>query len=63
VTALWSIRITGDQVRVPWQLWQLVLLGLWLPGLPVAALPLWQLLQPPVTEAWSKRAVLQLNEL
>jgi hypothetical protein len=30
------------------------------PGLPVAVLPLWQLLQPPLTELWSKRTLDQL---
>ncbi len=60
VTALWSTRVTGDQVRVLWQLSQELALGIWFPGLPVAVEPLWQVAQLPVTALWSKRTLDQL---
>ena len=56
--AEWSKR-AGVQAVVVWQSPQVFALGMWLVGLPVAVVPLWQVAQAAVTPEWSKRAGLQ----
>lgn len=46
-----------------WQSSQLLLVAMWVAGLPVAVVPLWQLKQVPVTLLWSKLATVQLEVL
>jgi hypothetical protein len=60
LTEAWSNR-TVLQLLVMWQSLQVLLVGIWLPGLPVAVLPLWQVAQGPFTAAWSKRTVDQFR--
>jgi len=36
-------HFVGFQLVTVWQLMQLAVVGMWLPSLPAAALPLWQL--------------------
>jgi hypothetical protein len=52
---VWLNR-AGIQADVTWQLPQALSLGMWLPGLPVARLPSWQLAQVSVIPEWSNFA-------
>ncbi len=46
MTCVWSTRVAGFQAAVLWQLSQLLLVAMCVAVLPVALVPLWQLLQP-----------------
>jgi hypothetical protein len=48
--------LAGTQAVVAWQLSQVLLLAMCLPGLPGAVVPLWQPAQVPVTARWSTLA-------
>ena len=49
----------GRHAWTKWQASQRLVVGKWVAGLPVAWLPLWQVLQPLAMEAWSKVAGVQ----
>jgi hypothetical protein len=54
------LKVAGFQALVLWQLSHAAAVGICVPGLPVAVLPLWQLAQlPGATLAWLKLAGVQ----
>ena len=51
------LKVAGSQAVVLWQLSQAAVVGMCVPGFPVAVLPLWQVEQVPgATPLWLKVA-------
>ena len=55
-TSLWLTLVTGFQVLVEWQSAHKLLVLIWVAGLPVAVVPLWQVEQVAVTPVCEKVA-------
>jgi hypothetical protein len=55
-TPVWAYEVTGFQAeKLVWHESQVCVVGKWVVGLPVAAVPLWQVAQEPgVTPVWLK---------
>jgi len=56
---VWSI-VTVCQLVVTWQASQLLVLAIWVEGLPVAVVPLWHEEHVPVAELWSKEVAVHV---
>ena len=50
VTLAW-LKLAGVQALVRWQVEHSAVVAMWLAGLPLALVPLWQLAQVPMTAA------------